>query len=148
MATAGVPAPAAAGADLRLTRIAPPPVIVIFGATGDLTQRKLVPGLYSLATQQLLPPETAIIGVDDARSAAIRDDMAKRDSWKVIAISATQRLERGVFVQNGALYDAIDDIAWCVCDLTGIATLPGAHNWQNAAARLVAQNLREKTTAN
>lgn len=50
-------------ADVRLTRAAPPAVIVIFGATGDLTQRKLVPGLYNLATQQLLPPETAIIGV-------------------------------------------------------------------------------------
>ena len=63
MTTAGATAPAAAEADLRLARIAPPAVIVIFGATGDLTQRKLVPGLYSLATQQLLPPETAIIGV-------------------------------------------------------------------------------------
>ena len=48
---------------------------MIFGATGDLTQRKLVPGLYSLAVQQLLPPETTIIGVarrelsdDDFRS--------------------------------------------------------------------------------
>ncbi len=57
------PAAAPAEADVRLTRTAPPAVIVIFGATGDLTQRKLVPGLYSLATQQLLPPETAIIGV-------------------------------------------------------------------------------------
>ena len=36
---------------------------MIFGATGDLTQRKLMPGLYNLAAQQLLPPETAIIGV-------------------------------------------------------------------------------------
>ena len=63
MSTAAEPAPAPAEADLRLTRIAPPAAIVIFGATGDLTQRKLVPGLYSLATQQLLPPETAIIGV-------------------------------------------------------------------------------------
>ena len=56
-------ATAAAETDVRLTRAAQPAVIVIFGATGDLTQRKLVPGLYSLATQQLLPPETAIIGV-------------------------------------------------------------------------------------
>ena len=57
------PVPAPVPADVRLTRTAAPAVIVIFGATGDLTQRKLVPGLYSLATQQLLPPETAIIGV-------------------------------------------------------------------------------------
>ena len=49
--------------DVRLARAAPPAVIVIFGATGDLTPRKLVPGLYNLAAQQLLAPETAIIGV-------------------------------------------------------------------------------------
>jgi len=63
MTSAGALAPATAGEDVRLTRTAQPAVIVIFGATGDLTQRKLVPGLYGLATQQLLPPETAVIGV-------------------------------------------------------------------------------------
>jgi UDP-N-acetylmuramoylalanine--D-glutamate ligase len=82
--------------------------------------------------------QTAIVGVDDPRSTAIRDGMAGRDGWNVISISATQRLERGVFVRNGALHDAIDDDAWCVCDLTGIPTLPGAHNWQNAAAAYAA----------
>nr|WP_217923391.1 glucose-6-phosphate dehydrogenase [Miltoncostaea oceani] len=56
------PAPAVRD-DPRLMRTPPPAVIVIFGATGDLTQRKLMPGLYSLAAQQLLPPETAVIGV-------------------------------------------------------------------------------------
>ena len=40
--------------DVRLVRTPSPAAIVIFGATGDLTQRKLVPALYSLATQQLL----------------------------------------------------------------------------------------------
>jgi hypothetical protein len=42
--------------DLRLARTAAPAVICIFGATGDLTARKLLPGLYNLAVQQLLPP--------------------------------------------------------------------------------------------
>jgi glucose-6-phosphate 1-dehydrogenase len=63
VSTTREPATAPAPADVRLTRTAAPAVIVIFGATGDLTQRKLVPGLYNLASQQLLPPETAIIGV-------------------------------------------------------------------------------------
>ncbi len=39
-----------------------PCTLVIFGATGDLTRRKLVPGLYSLAHQGLLPPHFAVIG--------------------------------------------------------------------------------------
>ena len=37
--------------------------IVIFGATGDLTRRKLIPALYSLAYRNLLPHHFAILGV-------------------------------------------------------------------------------------
>jgi glucose-6-phosphate 1-dehydrogenase len=36
--------------------------LVIFGATGDLTRRKLVPGLYNLAQQHLLPDHFAVVG--------------------------------------------------------------------------------------
>ncbi len=41
----------------------PPATIVIFGASGDLTQRKLVPALHTLACGGLLAPATRIIGV-------------------------------------------------------------------------------------
>jgi glucose-6-phosphate 1-dehydrogenase len=37
-------------------------VIVIFGASGDLTHRKLIPALYNLANDGLLPPNFAVIG--------------------------------------------------------------------------------------
>ncbi|MHB9034054.1 MAG: glucose-6-phosphate dehydrogenase [Anaerolineae bacterium] len=40
-----------------------PAVIVIFGASGDLTQRKLVPALHSLACSGLLHPDTHVLGV-------------------------------------------------------------------------------------
>src|SRR5947209_1696128 len=40
-----------------------PCVLVIFGATGDLTKRLLMPSLYNLAKQKLLPDSFAIIGV-------------------------------------------------------------------------------------
>src|SRR4026208_1606914 len=46
----------------RLERTADPCIIVIFGATGDLTRRKLLPALYRLARQRLLPAEFAIVG--------------------------------------------------------------------------------------
>jgi glucose-6-phosphate 1-dehydrogenase len=36
--------------------------MVIFGAAGDLTKRKLIPALYNLAKEKLLPPEFAIVG--------------------------------------------------------------------------------------
>ena len=40
---------------LRLPRTPEPCAIVIFGASGDLTRRKLFPALYSLAVRNLLP---------------------------------------------------------------------------------------------
>lgn len=40
-----------------------PPVIVIFGVTGNLSRRKLLPALYHLFRQGLLPQETKVIGI-------------------------------------------------------------------------------------
>jgi glucose-6-phosphate 1-dehydrogenase len=53
--------PLAKGLDRR--RAAEPCTIVLFGATGDLTERKLVPALYNLGRDGLLPPKVAIVGV-------------------------------------------------------------------------------------
>ncbi|MCK4684642.1 MAG: hypothetical protein KAT44_06755, partial [Pirellulales bacterium] len=39
-----------------------PHTFVIFGASGDLTSRKLVPALYNLMRAGLLPKETEIVG--------------------------------------------------------------------------------------
>src|ERR1700759_2692044 len=44
-------------------RPAHPCIMVIFGACGDLTKRKLIPALYNLAKSDLLPRNFAIIGV-------------------------------------------------------------------------------------
>ena len=47
---------------LRMQRTPEPCTMVIFGATGDLTHRKLVPGLYNLNRERLLPPGFSVIG--------------------------------------------------------------------------------------
>jgi glucose-6-phosphate 1-dehydrogenase len=47
-------------------RAGDPCVVVIFGAAGDLTKRKLVPALYNLLTQKLLAERFAVIGVTSA----------------------------------------------------------------------------------
>jgi len=58
------------------TRAVPQPCsIVIFGATGDLTHRKLIPALYNLAADGELPPAVAIIGF--ARRPKSDDDFRK-----------------------------------------------------------------------
>jgi len=51
----------------RKGRPADPCVMVIFGAGGDLTQRKLVPALYNLARAQLLSREFAIVGISHSK---------------------------------------------------------------------------------
>ena len=43
-------------------RTVAPCALVIFGASGDLTKRKLIPSLYHLAQQRLLPNEFALVG--------------------------------------------------------------------------------------
>ncbi|HXG54654.1 MAG TPA: glucose-6-phosphate dehydrogenase [Vicinamibacterales bacterium] len=48
---------------LRIEPSPGPTTIVIFGASGDLTQRKLLPALYTLSTAQRLPPRFSVIGV-------------------------------------------------------------------------------------
>ena len=47
---------------LRLERTPQPCALVIFGATGDLTKRKLLPALLNLAQENVLPQHFAIIG--------------------------------------------------------------------------------------
>ena len=49
-------------AGLRMQRTPEPCTVVIFGATGDLTHRKLVPALYNLQRERLLPPGFSVVG--------------------------------------------------------------------------------------
>ncbi|MEE8433200.1 MAG: glucose-6-phosphate dehydrogenase, partial [bacterium] len=44
-------------------RVPEPHVMIIFGASGDLTKRKLLPALYSLAKERMLPPNFSVVGV-------------------------------------------------------------------------------------
>ena len=64
-----------------LGRPAPPCTMVIFGAGGDLTKRKLIPALYNLAKGKLLPQEFAIIGV--SRENFSSDDFRQRTGQEI-----------------------------------------------------------------
>lgn len=48
---------------LQQDRIPEPQILIIFGASGDLTQRKLVPAIYQMKRERRLPPELTIVGV-------------------------------------------------------------------------------------
>lgn len=64
---------------IRMQRTAPPCAMVIFGASGDLTHRKLMPALYALTRMQRLPPTFQVIGVADSSwtSEEFRQEMRK-----------------------------------------------------------------------
>jgi glucose-6-phosphate 1-dehydrogenase len=55
--------PLQTGEDRQDKRIADPCIFVIFGASGDLTKRKLLPALYHLDQSGLLPEEFVVVGV-------------------------------------------------------------------------------------
>ncbi|HNE89713.1 MAG TPA: glucose-6-phosphate dehydrogenase, partial [Actinomycetota bacterium] len=56
------PNPLRSPIDRRLPRVAGPCALVIFGVTGDLSRKKLMPAVYDLANRGLLPPSFALVG--------------------------------------------------------------------------------------
>jgi glucose-6-phosphate 1-dehydrogenase len=62
----------------QLPTVASPCALVLFGATGDLTRRKLIPALYSLSTQNLLPENFVIV----AYARRPKDDESFREDLK------------------------------------------------------------------
>jgi glucose-6-phosphate 1-dehydrogenase len=83
---------------LQLRRKPDPCILVIFGASGDLTKRKLFPALYSLALRRLLPENFAIVGTsrseetDDAFKERMKEavqeygrDEFREDVWEFLA---------------------------------------------------------------
>ena len=69
--------------DRRLSRIAGPSALVIFGVTGDLSRKKLMPAVYDLANRGLLPPGFALVGF-------ARRDWEDQDFAKVVYESVKQ----------------------------------------------------------
>src|SRR5215204_6459079 len=78
-------------------RKAPPSALVIFGASGDLTRRKLVPGLANLARHKRLPEEFAVVGVGRSDF----DDEAFRRHMSDAAALPPRLLEQFRFVRGG-----------------------------------------------
>src|SRR5271156_5569000 len=72
--TSTVTKPQPQAASIQQSQPAGPCIIVIFGAAGDLTKRKLFPALYNLAANKLLPENFAIVGLARAE----KDDASFR----------------------------------------------------------------------
>src|SRR4051794_30238817 len=79
-------------------RRAPPSTLVIFGASGDLARRKLLPGLANLARHKRLPDEFAVVGV--GRSDL--DDEAFRQVVSDVAAFPPRLLDQLRFLRGGS----------------------------------------------
>jgi glucose-6-phosphate 1-dehydrogenase len=87
-----------------------PCAMVIFGAGGDLTKRKLMPAIYNLATRKLLPEQFAIVGVslDPYSSEQFRDQMTKdiREYAGVNTDSSWEAFAKRLYYLSGDFNDA------------------------------------------
>ena len=95
--------------DLR-SKVVDPCSIVIFGASGDLTARKLIPALYHLFVEKLLPSPFRIIGF------ARREKSS--ESWRDELKSALQQFSRTKQVDNAAWEEFAANVVYCQGDLT------------------------------
>lgn len=80
---------------------------------------------------------TAIIGIDDPICRDLCEEL-RRGPARVVPISVGQTVPGGVYVDQGRLVDATGPQPVRVLDLAEAERLPGAHNWQNAAAAYAA----------
>ncbi len=86
-------------------------IIVIFGASGDLTARKLMPAIFSLKVQKLLPEKYAILGV--GRTQMSDDEFRAKMSGAIISYSEEKISDENLisgFVKD-LFYFSLDNIS-------------------------------------
>ncbi len=97
---------------------------------------------YAAAKRRIFLNQTAedaaIIGVDDQWSQGICAKLMAENVQRVTPISSEGALGRGVFALNAHLYYSLGDRSGEAGDISGVSSLRGQHNWQNAAAALAA----------
>jgi glucose-6-phosphate 1-dehydrogenase len=84
-------------------------IIVIFGASGDLTSRKLMPAIFSLKTQNLLPDKYAIIGI--GRTKITTEDFRIKMNNAILSYSEQKVTDQNIvtgFVQD-LYYHSMDN---------------------------------------
>ena len=80
-----------------------------------------------------------IVGMEDTHCRGIcMELMINRGCKNIVPISASARIPGGIYIENGMLIDDLKNTRNVVMDLHSASTLPGEHNWQNAAAAYAA----------
>ena len=120
--------------DRRLPRIAGPCGLVIFGVTGDLAKRKLMPAVYDLANRGLLPPGFALTGFarrewDTQDFAQVVHDAVKANARTPFRESTWKHLAEGIRFVQGEFDDdaAFDRLSSTVAELDAERGTGGNH---------------------
>jgi UDP-N-acetylmuramoylalanine--D-glutamate ligase len=127
---------------LDLTSSLKPDAAVLLNLSPDHLDRHGDMEGYVAAKKRILlnqgKGDTAVIGVDDPWCQRICTEITAANRRTIRPISAGKAMGRGVYALSGMLYDATGDRTIEVADLTRARSLPGKHNWQNAAAAYAA----------
>ncbi|MBI5411345.1 MAG: glucose-6-phosphate dehydrogenase, partial [Nitrospirae bacterium] len=106
--------------------------LVIFGGSGDLARRRLVPALYNLSLDGLLPPNFAVLGLgrkpmSDLDFSAIAREGVGTFSRQALIDSKWADFERHLFYRSGAIDDptSYDDIRARLEKIEADLRLPG-----------------------
>jgi len=120
--------------DKRLPRIAGPCSLVIFGVTGDLSRKKLMPAVYDLANRGLLPPGFALTGFArrdwaDQDFAKVVYDAVKEHARTPFREDVWRQLAEGFRFVSGNFDDdeAFDQLSRTVADLDRVRGTGGNH---------------------
>jgi glucose-6-phosphate 1-dehydrogenase len=97
--------------DRRIPRVAEPSVLVMFGVTGDLARKKLLPALYDLANRGLLPPGFSMVGFarrdwKDDDFARLTYEAAREHARTTYREEVWQQLREGIRFVSGEFSDA------------------------------------------
>ncbi|HEV2452579.1 MAG TPA: glucose-6-phosphate dehydrogenase [Streptosporangiaceae bacterium] len=110
--------------DRRIPRVAGPCVLVIFGVTGDLARKKLLPAIYDLANRGLLPPGFSLVGFarrdwEDEDFAQLTYEAVKEHARTPFRDTVWQQVSEGVRFVPGEFDDdeAFDRLAETVAEL-------------------------------
>ncbi|WP_309646005.1 UDP-N-acetylmuramoyl-L-alanine--D-glutamate ligase [Phenylobacterium sp.] len=127
---------------LDLTSSLKPDVSVLLNISPDHLERHGGMEGYVAAKRRVLlnqgKGDTAVIGVDDPWGQRICTEITAANRRTIVPISASKAMGRGAYVLQGLLYDATGERATEIADLLRARSLPGRHNWQNAAAAYAA----------
>src|SRR5882724_2783067 len=106
----------------------PPTIIFIFGGSGDLTNRKLIPALYNLYLDNYLPEKFVVVGVG-------RTTFASDDEYRDKLLEGVQEFSRRKGETNGEWKSFAKNVSYHELDLLNTETYDSISTWVSDKAK-------------